>query len=102
MASRKEDIVMRSTELKQFIKEIFNPNEITEEVKQDIMTSLVEDVLPTLEKILLDFNESLEQQSKSEGGWKRIRDGAVLPYLLLTFFYIANIVAKYTYRKTKQ
>ena len=93
---------MRSTELKQFIKEIFNPNEITEEVKQDIMTSLVEDVLPTLEKILLDFNESLEQQSKSEGGWKRIRDGAVLPYLLLTFFYIANIVAKYTYRKTKQ
>ena len=89
------------TNLKQTFKEIFAPKEITEETKQNLLATLVNDIFPHLEKVLLDFNESLDEQAKSEKGWKRIRDGAVLPYLLLTIFYMANIVAKHTYSKTK-
>lgn len=82
------------------IKDIFNSEEITEQVKQDLTKKLVESILPNIKSAATDFVSQIKEQGKEETGWCKLRDMIILPLLINGGLYITEKVLSKTLEKT--
>lgn len=65
------------------------------------MTStLLSEVVPVLENAVDSFCAATKEQSKTEAGWCKIRDGIVLPIIMQGGVYVVKLVLSKTVSQT--
>ena len=69
-------------EIRDNITDALNVDDVTEQVKNNVTVTVLDEVLPIIEKAVDDFTETTKMQAKAEDGWCKIRDGIVLPFVL--------------------
>lgn len=89
------------TEIRDNVVDAVKVDDVTEDIKQKALSTVVNDVLPALEDTVDNFISTLVEQSKSENGWCRVRDRAVLPFVIKAGFTLISYVAGKTLEKTE-
>lgn len=80
------------TEFRNSIVDTLKVEEVTDELKEKVTQSIIDNVFPAIEEAVANFVAKVREQSPQETGWCRIRDGIVLPLVLEGLVYIAKIV----------
>ena len=80
------------TEFRDSIVDTLKVEEVTEELKEKVTQSIIDNVFPAIEEAVANFVAKVREQAPQETGWCRIRDGIVLPLVLEGLVYIAKIV----------
>lgn len=75
---------------------------MTEDVKQHVTSTLLSEVVPVIENAVDGFCSATKEQSKTESGWCKIRDGVVLPLLMQGGVYVVKLVLSKTVAQTAQ
>ena len=86
-------------EIRDNVVDALDPDVVTEEIKQNLLQSVVENVLPEIEDVVNKFNDTLQNQAKDESGWCKIRDSVVLPYTLSLSLAVIKLIGKKTLEK---
>lgn len=89
------------TEVRDNLEKEFAKLDITEEIKRKVNITLLEEVLPCVDKIADKFNKELKEQSATEQGWNRIRDALVLPYSIDALLWFIHLVLEKTAKETE-
>lgn len=88
------------TDFRDDVVNIFDVEEITEQMKQDLTKQLVESVLPSVTTVADNFVSKIKEQGKNESGWCKIRDMLVLPLIINGTIYVVEKVLTKTLEKT--
>ncbi len=80
------------TEFRDSIVDTLKVEEVTEELKEKVTQSIVDNVFPAIEEAVANFTVKVREQAPQETGWCRIRDGIALPLVLEGLVYITKIV----------
>lgn len=88
------------TEVRDNVVDALHVEDVTEDVKQHVTSALLSEVVPVIENAVDSFCDSTKEQSKSESGWCKIRDGVVLPLLLQGGVYVVKLVLSKTVAQT--
>ncbi|MDY2684916.1 MAG: hypothetical protein SOV43_01925 [Selenomonadaceae bacterium] len=75
-------------------------DDVTEDVKQHVTSTLLSEVVPVLENAVDSFCAATKEQSKTEAGWCKIRDGIVLPIIMQGGVYVVKLVLSKTVSQT--
>lgn len=70
------------TDVRDNIVDTLHVEDITEDVKQHVTNTILSEVIPVIENAVDSFCTTIKEQSKSESGWCKIRDGIVLPLVM--------------------
>lgn len=74
--------------------------DVTEDVKQHVTSTLLSEVMPVIENAVDNFCAATKEQAKTESGWCKIRDGVVLPLLMQGGVYVVKLVLSKTVAQT--
>ena len=88
------------TDLRDDVVEILDVEEVTEQMKQEVMKQLVESILPSVTAVADNFISKAKQQAKNESGWCKVRDMLVLPLVINSTLYIVKKILTKTLEKT--
>ena len=88
------------TDVRDNVVDALHVSDVTEDVKQHVTSTLLSEVVPVLENAVDSFCAATKEQSKSESGWCKIRDGVVLPLLLQGGVYVVKLVLSKTVAQT--
>ena len=88
------------TDVRDNVVDALHVSDVTEDVKQHVTSTLLSEVVPVLENAVDSFCAATKEQSKSESGWCKIRDGVVLPLLLQGCVYVVKLVLSKTASQT--
>lgn len=88
------------TDVRDNVVDALHVDDVTEDVKQHVTSTLLNEVVPVLENAVDSFCAATKEQSKSESGWCKIRDGVVLPLLLQGGVYVVKLVLSKTVAQT--
>lgn len=88
------------TEVRDNIVDTLHVEDITEDVKQHVTNTILNEVLPVIENAVDSFCAATKEQAKSESGWCKIRDGVVLPLLMQGGVYVIKLVLSKTVAQT--
>lgn len=88
------------TDVRDNIVDTLHVDDVTEDVKQHVTATLLSDVVPVLENAVDSFCAATKDQSKTEAGWCKIRDGVVLPLLMQGGVYVVKLVLSKTVTRT--
>ena len=89
------------TEIRDNMVEAVKNENVTEEIKQTALSTVVNNVLPALEDTVDNFISTLVEQSQNESGWCKVRDKALLPFVLKGGFTLISYLAGKTLEKTE-
>lgn len=90
------------TDVRDNVVDALHVEDITEDVKQHVTSTLLSEVVPVLENAVDSFCAATKEQSKTEAGWCKIRDGVVLPLVMQGGLYIIKLVLSKTVAQTSQ
>lgn len=88
------------TEVRDNIVDALHVEDITEDVKQHVTNTILSEVMPVIENAVDSFCETTKEQSKTESGWCKIRDGIVLPLVMQGGVYVVKLVLSKTIAAT--
>lgn len=88
------------TDVRDNIVDALHVDDVTEDVKQHVTSTILGEVVPVLENAVDSFCAATKEQSKSEAGWCKIRDGVVLPLVMQGGIYIIKLVLSKTVAQT--
>ena len=88
------------TETRDAIVDALNVQDVTEQVKQQVTTAILAEVLPTIENAVDGFTAATREQAKTENGWCKLRDGIVLPLVMQGVVYVVKTVLEKTVTQT--
>ena len=80
------------TEFRDSIVDTLKVEEVTEELKEQVTQSILDNVFPAIEDAVNHFISKVREQAPGETGWCRIRDGIVLPLVMEGLVYVAKMV----------
>ena len=84
------------------IVDALHVDDVTEDVKQHVTSTILSEVVPVAENAVDSFCAATKEQSKSEAGWCKIRDGVVLPLIMQGGVYVVKLVLSKTVAQTAQ
>ena len=90
------------TDVRDNVVDALHVDNVTEDVKQHVTATLLSEVVPVLENAVDSFCAATKEQSKTESGWCKIRDGVVLPLLMQGGVYVVRLVLSKTVAQTAQ
>lgn len=90
------------TDVRDNVVDTLHVNDVTEDVKQHVTNTILREVMPVIENAVDSFCATTKEQSKTESGWCKIRDGVVLPLLMQGGVYVVKIVLSKTVARTAQ
>ena len=90
------------TDVRDNVVDALHVDDVTEDVKQHVTSTLLSEVVPVLENAVDGFCSATKEQAKSESGWCKIRDGVVLPLLMQGGVYVVKLVLSKTVAQTAQ
>lgn len=73
---------------------------LDELAKQELTKNLVDNVMPAVDAWVDKLAGGLMEEAKGESGWRKIRDGIVLPYVLKAIMYIGKQALERTLANT--
>ena len=82
------------------IVDALHVDDVTEDVKQHVTSTILSEVMPVAENAVDSFCTPTKEQSKTESGWCKIRDGVVLPLVMQGGIYIIKLVLSKTVAQT--
>lgn len=88
------------TDVRDNVVNALHVEDVTEDVKQHVTSTLLSEVVPLLENAVDSFCAATREQSKTESGWCKIRDGVVLPLLMQGGVYVVKLVLSKTVSQT--
>lgn len=88
------------TDVRDNIVGVLHVEDITEDVKQHITNTILSEIIPVIENAVDSFCTTIKEQSKTESGWCKIRDGIVLPLLMQGGVYVIKLVLSKTVTQT--
>ena len=88
------------TDVRDNVVDALHVDDVTEDVKQHVTSTLLSEVVPLLENAVDSFCAATKEQSKTESGWCKIRDGVVLPLLMQGGVYVVKLVLSKTVAQT--
>lgn len=88
------------TDVRDNVVNALHVEDVTEDVKQHVTSTLLSEVMPLLENAVDSFCAATKEQSKTESGWCKIRDGVVLPLLMQGGVYVVKLVLSKTVAQT--
>ena len=89
------------TEFRDEVIRAIKLDSITEQVKQNIMTSIVNDGIPFIEATAQAFTVKLQEQAKNEMGWNMVRDRYVIPMAFSVGLFVVKNIVEITAKNTK-
>ena len=90
------------TDVRDNIVDALHVEDITEDVKQHVTNAIMSEVMPVIENAVDSFCATTKEQSKTESGWCKIRDGVVLPLIMQGCVYVVKLVLNKTIVQTAQ
>ena len=90
------------TDVRDNVVDALHVDNVTEDVKQHVTSTLLSEVVPVLENAVDGFCSATKEQAKTETGWCKIRDGVVLPLLMQGGVYVVKLVLSKTIVQTAQ
>lgn len=94
-------IMSKWTEIRDNVVDAIKVDDVTEDIKQTALNTVVTDVLPALSDTVDNFINTLIEQSQNEAGWCRVRDRALLPFIIKGGLSLISYVASKTLEKTE-
>lgn len=88
------------TDVRDNVVDALHVEDVTEDVKQHVTSTLLSEVVPVIENAVDSFCAATKEQAKSESGWCKIRDGVVLPLLMQSGVYVVKLVLSKTVAQT--
>lgn len=88
------------TDVRDNVVDALHVDNVTEDVKQHVTATLLSEVVPVLENAVDSFCAATKEQSKTESGWCKIRDGVVLPLVMQGGVAIIKTVLSKTIKAT--
>ena len=88
------------TDVRDNIVDALHVDDVTEAVKQHVTSTILSEVVPVAENAVDSFCTTTKEQSKTEAGWCKIRDGIVLPLVMQGSIYIIKLVLSKTAAQT--
>lgn len=88
------------TNVRDNIVDALHVDDVTEDVKQHVTSTILSEVMPVIENAVDSFCAATKEQSKTEAGWCKIRDGIVLPLVMQGGIYIIKLVLSKTVAQT--
>lgn len=70
------------TDVRDNLVDALHVDDMTEGVKQHVTSTILSEVVPVAENAVDSFCAATKEQSKTESGWCKIRDGVVLPLVM--------------------
>lgn len=87
-------------EVRDSLVDVLKVDEVTEAAKQQVTKAILEEVLPAVENAADAFVSATREQSKTETGWNKWRDGIVLPFIISGVLYAVKTVLEKTVSST--
>ena len=78
------------TEIRDNVVDAMHVDDVTEQVKQNVTTAILNEVIPIIENAVDSFVSTLKEQATNETGWCKLRDGVVLPIVMQGIVYVAK------------
>lgn len=88
------------TEVRDNIVDALHVEDITEDVKQHVTNTILSEIIPVIENAVDSFCATTKEQSKTESGWCKIRDGVVLPLVMQGGVYVVKLALSKTVTQT--
>lgn len=88
------------TDVRNNIVDALHVDDVTEDVKQHVTSTILSEIVPVAENAVDSFCTATKEQSKTEAGWCKIRDGIVLPLVMQGSIYIIKLVLSKTAAQT--
>ncbi len=88
------------TDVRDNVVDALHVEDVTEDVKQHVTNTILSEIIPVIENAVDSFCAATKEQSKSESGWCKIRDGIVLPLVMQGGIYIIKLVLSKTVAQT--
>jgi hypothetical protein len=88
------------TEIRDSVVEALDLDEVTDQVKEDLTTNILDNGIPALEDVSNAFITKIQSQATEETGWNKIRDQVVLPLLIKGAIYGIKLVLSKTVNET--
>lgn len=88
------------TDVRDNIVGALHVDDVTEDVKQHVTSTILSEVMPVAENAVDSFCAATKEQSKTESGWCKIRDGVALPLVMQGGIYIIKLVLSKTVAQT--
>ena len=88
------------TDVRDNIVDALHVDDVTEDVKQHVTSTILSEVVPVAENAVDSFCAATKEQSKTETGWCKLRDGIVLPLVMQGGIYIIKLVLSKTVAQT--
>lgn len=88
------------TDVRDNVVDALHVDDVTEDVKQHVTSTLLSEVMPVIENAVDNFCSATKEQAKTETGWCKIRDGVVLPLLMQGGVYVVKLVLSKTVAQT--
>ena len=80
------------TDARDEIVKALKVEEVTDELKEKVSRTIVDEIFPVIEEAVDGFVGKLREQAPKESGWCRIRDGIVLPLVMEGLVFVAKTV----------
>lgn len=88
------------TDVRDNIVDVLHVEDVTEDIKQHVTSTLMSDVMPVIENAVDNFCAATREQAKTETGWVKVRDGIVLPLVMEGTVYVVKTVLNKTVTET--
>ena len=88
------------TDVRDIVVDALHVEDVTEDVKQQVTSTLLSEVMPMIENAVENFCAATKEQAKTETGWVKVRDGIILPLVMEGAVYIVKTVLNKTVTET--
>lgn len=88
------------TDVRDNVVDVLHVENVTEDVKQHVTSTLMSEVMPVIENAVDNFCAVTREQAKTETGWVKVRDGIVLPLVMEGTVYVVKTVLNKTVTET--
>lgn len=80
------------TEVRDGLVAALNVNEVVEDVKNQVVTSLTGEGMEAIEAVANKFVTQIQAQATNEAGWNAVRDKFIIPLLINGVIWLAKFV----------
>ena len=80
------------TDIRDTIVKEINVDQVTEEVKQRVTRTILNECIPAIEQAVDKFVTKIKEQAKDERGWCYWRDAVVLPAVMQGGVWLVKLV----------
>ncbi|WP_440253094.1 hypothetical protein [Dialister succinatiphilus] len=83
------------TDVRDSVIDALNLDDVTDQVKVDLTTQIVNNGMPAIEDVADAFVTKIQAQASAETGWNKVRDQVVLPLLIKgAIYFVKTVLAK--------